>query len=91
MTGTFEGGAVAGDTDPAGVDPSVGGARRAVADVGAELDRVEATLAAVVAALARLDEGRYHRCGRCGAPLDPARLAADPLIEHCPDRCVAAS
>jgi RNA polymerase-binding transcription factor DksA len=56
---------------------------------GVELDKVEATLTAVVAALTRLDEGRYDRCGRCGAPLVPEVLAADPLADRCPDRCGA--
>ena len=60
---------------------------RGPGDAAAQLDRVEATLSGVVATLTRLDEGRYHQCTRCGAPLDRARLAADPLTEHCPDRC----
>jgi RNA polymerase-binding transcription factor DksA len=56
-------------------------------EASAQLDRVEAGLTAVVAALTRLDEGRYLHCSRCGAPLEPDTLAADPLADQCPDRC----
>ena len=72
--------------DPDDPDPS-GVGDLGVADAAAALDRVEAALGGVVAALTRLDDGRYPYCTRCGAPLDRARLAADPLTEHCPDRC----
>jgi DnaK suppressor protein len=42
-------------------------------------------LAAVVAALARLDAGTYGTCVRCGRPIAPARLEALPWAAHCID------
>ncbi|HEY3981126.1 MAG TPA: TraR/DksA C4-type zinc finger protein [Streptosporangiaceae bacterium] len=40
-------------------------------------------LADVDAALARLDDGRYGTCERCGAPISPARLEARPAAATC--------
>jgi RNA polymerase-binding transcription factor DksA len=40
-------------------------------------------LADVEAALARLADGRYGTCERCGAPISPARLAARPAAATC--------
>jgi RNA polymerase-binding transcription factor DksA len=65
----------------------VSGAESGIGDARTALDDVEADLGAVQAALARLDDGRYFSCVRCGRPLEPGALEADPLIDHCPDPC----
>ena len=46
-------------------------------------DRNEQQLAAIDAALVRLDDGTYGRCVRCGRPIDPERLDALPWAAHC--------
>jgi len=46
-------------------------------------DRNEQHLAAIDAALVRLDDGTYGRCVRCGRPIDPERLDALPWAAHC--------
>jgi len=48
-------------------------------------DRNEQQLAAVDAALARLDDGTYGLCVRCGRPIAPERLDALPWAAHCID------
>ncbi len=48
-----------------------------------DLDGVAAELAAVEAALARLDEGRYGVCAACDATLPDELLAADPTRTTC--------
>jgi len=48
-------------------------------------DRNEQHLAAVDAALARLDDGTYGTCVRCARPIAPARLDALPWAAHCID------
>src|SRR5690242_12110376 len=40
-------------------------------------------LSDIDAALARLDDGSYGRCARCGGPIAPARLAARPTAATC--------
>lgn len=42
-------------------------------------------LAAVDAALARLDAGTYGTCVTCGKPISAARLEALPAAAHCID------
>jgi len=42
-------------------------------------------LAAIEAALARLGDGSYGRCIRCGQPVAPERLEALPWAAHCID------
>ncbi|MCA3255248.1 MAG: TraR/DksA family transcriptional regulator [Alphaproteobacteria bacterium] len=37
----------------------------------------------IVAALARIDAGTWGDCVRCGAPIDPRRLEADPSAPSC--------
>jgi RNA polymerase-binding protein DksA len=48
-------------------------------------DRNEQHLAEVEAALARLDDGTYGACARCGRPIAPERLEALPWAAHCID------
>ena len=53
------------------------------AQTAALLDRVEARIAGLDRALARLAAGTYGRCVRCGEPIGPARLTARPDAETC--------
>ena len=53
------------------------------AAVALDLDAVTADLAAVEAALDRLDQGSYGRCGACSSAIDDERLAADPTATTC--------
>lgn len=39
--------------------------------------------AAITAALARIDAGEWGDCTRCGEPIDPRRLAAQPDAALC--------
>jgi DnaK suppressor protein len=48
-------------------------------------DRAIQHLAQVDAALARLDEGTFGQCIRCGSQIAPARLEALPWAAHCID------
>ena len=49
----------------------------------ARLSAIEADLDAIERALARLAEGSYRRCERCGEPIGDARLADSPLVRTC--------
>jgi DnaK suppressor protein len=65
------------------------------ADVGTEtferekdlsiLENVEAELADIEHALARLNDGTYGTCEACGRPIDEARLDAMPAARLCLD------
>lgn len=46
-------------------------------------DRANQHLAQVEAALARLDDGSFGKCTRCGREIAPARLEALPWAAHC--------
>ena len=46
-------------------------------------DNSEAVLAAIDKALARIEDGTYGVCERCGKQIDPARLEALPYAELC--------
>ena len=48
-------------------------------------ERNEQQLAAIEAALTRLDAGTYGRCVRCGNAIAPERLEALPWAAHCID------
>ncbi|MEA2519875.1 MAG: hypothetical protein QOF49_1955 [Chloroflexota bacterium] len=48
-------------------------------------DRNDRHLAEVESALARLDDGTYGGCTRCGRPIAPDRLDALPWAAHCID------
>jgi RNA polymerase-binding transcription factor DksA len=75
--------------DPPG-DPSAGGH---IADAGSELfersrdlsilEDLDAQLADVEHATARLTNGSYGTCEACGRPIDPERLAARPANRFC--------
>jgi uncharacterized protein (DUF302 family)/RNA polymerase-binding transcription factor DksA len=49
----------------------------------AEVDRDAAEIAAIDAALGRLDTGTYGRCVDCGTAIEPARLADAPEAARC--------
>ena len=49
------------------------------------LQRVEAQLAEIDAAAARLDAGSYGLCELCGKPIGDARLEAMPATRYCVD------
>ena len=46
-------------------------------------DNAEHLLASIEAALARLDDGTYGRCERCGQPIAEERLEALPYATRC--------
>ena len=48
-------------------------------------DRADQQLALVDAALARLDDGTFGTCVRCGGPIAPERLEALPWAPRCID------
>jgi RNA polymerase-binding protein DksA len=47
------------------------------------LDQAREQLAAIEAALRKLQDGSYGTCQRCGQPIGPARLAARPSATTC--------
>ena len=51
--------------------------------VAALIGQARDQLAAIDAALRRLDEGGYGQCERCGQPIAPERLAARPTATRC--------
>ena len=59
------------------------------AQAGAMLQRARDRLAAIDAALSRVDDDSYGRCERCGEPIDPERLAVLPAARTCVS-CAAA-
>ena len=56
--------------------------------VAALIDQAREHLGAIEAARARLADGSYGRCGRCGQPIGAERLAARPTATQCV-RCAA--
>jgi RNA polymerase-binding protein DksA len=48
-------------------------------------DNASAVLAAIDAALGRIDDGSYGRCVRCGKPIGEERLEARPWATLCID------
>ena len=73
-------------------DPSAGGD---IADAGSELfersldlsivEDLDAQLADIGHAMARLANGSYGSCEACGKPIAPARLSARPATRFCLD------
>jgi RNA polymerase-binding transcription factor DksA len=53
------------------------------ADDARRLDEIDTELAAVDAALRRLDDGTYGSCQVCGTPLSEDTLENDPLTTRC--------
>ncbi len=47
--------------------------------------RRQATLRRISAALKRIDDGDYGRCGECDEDIDPNRLEFDPTVTLCID------
>ena len=45
--------------------------------------RAEQRIQRIDAALARIETGTYGECARCGEPIDPRRLDADPAVPLC--------
>lgn len=60
------------------------------AQVASLLDRARGRLAGADLALARLDNGSYGICMRCGEPIGAERLVARPVASSC-IRCAAAA
>jgi DnaK suppressor protein len=46
-------------------------------------DNAERALAAIEAALGRIEGGTYGLCTNCGKPISPGRLEARPYAGHC--------
>lgn len=71
---------------PGASSPAPGGPPAGAPPVGEglDLDRVTAELAAVEAALARLDDGRYGLCAACDSAIPDDLLVADPTATTCP-------
>ena len=77
-----------GNGDQEGVRPDQLPAEQAAETLNRELDstvemRVRNELAAVEAALHRLDLGRYGLCEVCGGEIGEARLEAMPAARYC--------
>lgn len=51
--------------------------------VAAHVQQAEEHLAAVAAALARVEAGSYGVCSSCGAPIPEGRLEARPTADTC--------
>jgi len=45
--------------------------------------RREATLAAIAAALTRIESGIFGKCIACGEDINPKRLAVNPTVRRC--------
>jgi DnaK suppressor protein len=53
------------------------------ARVAALLEKTQRTIDALDRAVARIDDGTYGTCDRCGGPIGAERLAARPAAETC--------
>lgn len=58
-------------------------AMQAQAMAKASMDRRDAILRGIAAALKRVDEGKYGICLECGALINPKRLEFDPTVLLC--------
>ena len=50
-----------------------------------QADQLRELMSEVDLVLSRLDTGTYGLCDTCGDPVEPERLAGDPLLRHCLD------
>ncbi|HRW05614.1 MAG TPA: TraR/DksA C4-type zinc finger protein [Caldilineaceae bacterium] len=49
----------------------------------AESNLLQERLTAIDRALKAIEEGHYGTCDRCGKPINPDRLVANPLARYC--------
>jgi RNA polymerase-binding protein DksA len=78
----------AGELSTSGTDNHLGDMATATHDRQLDYtleDNSEAVLRAIDGALARMDEGTYGSCTRCGRPIRVERLEALPYAELCID------
>ncbi|HEV2529800.1 MAG TPA: TraR/DksA C4-type zinc finger protein [Thermomicrobiales bacterium] len=92
LTGQIEG--LAGDVQALGVDDGEegGGLSNHPGDSGTDVEESERlstigidlqeNLNQVNDALARMDDGTYGTCRRCGKPINPERLEAFPWVQY---------
>jgi DnaK suppressor protein len=57
--------------------------------LGALVQQAQRHLAEIDAAMARVEDGRYGTCERCGAAIDERRLEARPVARTCVGCAVA--
>jgi DnaK suppressor protein len=75
-----------GDAGGLSYDPNFADSSQVTAERGeaeALAGELMEALGEVEAAIARLAEGTYGRCERCGQPIAPARLEAMPAARRC--------
>ena len=60
-------------------------AMQAQAMAKASVQRRDASLQRIAAAIKRIDEGEYGRCQDCDEPINPKRLEFDPTVLLCID------
>jgi len=60
-------------------------AMQAQAMAKASVQRRDARLQRIAAALKRIDDGEYGRCQECDEPINPKRLEFDPTVLLCID------
>jgi RNA polymerase-binding transcription factor DksA len=65
--------------------PADPGAGLVMAEYGSILNSASQLLDDVERALTRLDQGTYHSCVVCGAPVGAERHARQPLTDRCDD------
>ena len=86
LTGEIESGVAKRRSDTSDNVPDSGEIASAAVtrEVGiAEVERDIAEVAAIDAALRRLDDGTYGRCVDCGTAIEAARLARSPEVARC--------
>ena len=81
-------GSLTGTSDPSTAVAEQHGVEQATSTIERELDttvvqKAQAELEEVKAALQRLEEGKYGICDVCGQPIPDERLAALPATRYC--------